>query len=125
MQKKKRMRQELVDRVHAIVGGDGTDDTFVIAELAKAHDDLAFGSARFRAPASILRRESFTRVDEDELVRLAARRVLALSGTEAASMESRPEDTRAAAVTRSYARFSFGSRYDLPRENGAENGGSP
>jgi hypothetical protein len=117
------MRQDLVDRVHAIVGGDGTDDTFVIAELARAYDDLAFGSARFRAPASILRRESFGRVDEDELVRLAARRVLALSGTET-PMETRPEDTRTARTTRSYARFSFGSRYDLPRENGTENGGS-
>lgn len=116
------MRQDLVDRVHAIVGGDGTDDTFVIAELARAYDDLAFGSARFRAPASILRRESFARVDDDELVRLAARRVLALSGTET-PME-RPEDARSARVTRSYAKFSFGSRYDLPRENGTENGGS-
>jgi hypothetical protein len=115
------MRQEMVDKVHALVGDDGADDTFVIAELARAREDL-LGSPRLRPRASILAREAYhAEPDDDAVVRLAARRVVALSGPRMPDAAG-ADFTRVPLATRTYARFSFGSRCDLARENGAENG---
>ena len=116
------MRQELVDRVTARVGSSTTsDDVLVRAEIARAYDDLRYGSSRLRPSASIVPREEHVApVDEEALVQLAARRVLTLSGTEMAGPEARGiQETRIGATTRAYAVFSFASRVELPRENGA------
>ncbi len=115
------MRQELVERVTALIGSHSTsDDVLVRAELARAYDDLRYGSSRLRPAASIIPREDHVApVDEETLVRLAARRVLTLSGTEMAGQEERGiQEARLGAATRSYAGFSFASRVELPRENG-------
>jgi hypothetical protein len=116
------MRQDLVDRVRAIVG-DG-DDSFVIAQLARATEDLSYANARLRPAASILPRASVATPDDERVVQLAARRILAVSGIAEmhaahADAELAPASDRSVAlVTRAYSGFSFGSRYDLPRENG-------
>jgi hypothetical protein len=116
------MRQDLVDRVRALVG-DG-DDSFVIAQLARAQDDLSYGNARLRPAAAILPRASVPSPDDELVVRLAARRILAVSGIadmHAAHAEAElapAADRSVAAVTRGYSGYSFGSRCDLPRENG-------
>jgi hypothetical protein len=113
------MRQELVDKVKALVGDEGGDESFVRAELARAHDDLRYGSARLRPAATILRREEpDAALDEDALVRLAARRVLSLGGTPMPAREE-GDDRRVGVATRSYAAYSFGSRCELARENAA------
>jgi hypothetical protein len=116
------MRQELVDRVTELVGSSATsDDVLVRAEIARAYDDLRYTSSRLRPSASIVPRDEHAApVDEETLVILAARRVLTLSGTKMASPEERGiQETRIGASTRAYARFSFASRVELPRENGA------
>jgi hypothetical protein len=115
------MRQDLVDRVRELAGDRGADDTFVRAELARALDDLRYGSVRLRPAASILRREEpYADVDEGELVQLAARRVASLGGTEMPARDDRADDLRLGTATRAYeATFSFGSRCELPRENAA------
>jgi len=116
------MRQDLVDRVHKIVGHG--DDSFVIAQVARAIDDLSYASARLRPPASILPRGHAPAPDDELVVQLAARRILAVSGiadvhAAHAEAERAPAPARRVAeVTRGYSGFTFGSRYDLPRENG-------
>jgi hypothetical protein len=116
------MRQDLVDEVKLLVQDEGADDSFVRAELARAYDDLRYGSVRLRPAASILLREDPNEgtVDRSELVALAARRVLSLGGTEMPAREAEVTDMRLGTSTRAYeGTFSFGSRCELPRENEA------
>lgn len=115
------MRQDLVDKVKALVGDEGADDMFVRAELARALDDLRYGSVRLRPAASILRRVDpsayIENVDENELVELASRRVLSLGGTQMPAAGEQ-KDMRLGTATRAFEdSFSFGSRCELPREN--------
>ena len=113
------MWQALVGKVRAEIGDEGGDDAFVRAELARAYEDLRYPSSRLRPVASIVSRADFgAEVDETELVRLAAHRVMALGGTPRELTSDRPsEDLRMGVATRAYDGFSFGSRYELPREN--------
>jgi hypothetical protein len=113
------MWQALVGKVRAEIGDEGGDDAFVRAELARAYEDLRYPSSRLRPVASIVSRADFgAEVDETELVRLAAHRVMALGGTPRELTPDRPsEDLRMGVATRAYDGFSFGSRYELPREN--------
>jgi len=118
------MRQDLVDEVKRIVGQQGEDDTFVRAELARAYDDLRYGSVRLRPAASIMPREEMhAEIETDALVRLAARRVASLGGTEMPAREAESNDMRLGTATRAFEdTFSFASRCELPRENeGREN----
>lgn len=117
------MWQDLVDEVKRLVGDQGADDSFVRAELARAYDDLRYASVRLRPAASILLREDpyEATVDRSELVALAARRVASLGGTEMPAREDESTDMRRGTTTRAYEdTFSFGSRCELPRENGAQ-----
>ena len=116
--------QDLVSKVHEkvrdLVGHDGDADD-VRAELARVYDHLRYpATARLRTVASILAREEPTaEVDETALVELAAKRVAAL-GVARIPIEHEPkplEDRRLGVATRAYGGYSFGSRYELAREN--------
>ena len=116
--------QKVREQVREHVGDDVGDDAFVRAELARAYDDLRYGSVRLRPAASIMPREEMhAEIDAGELVRLAARRVASLGGTQMPAREAESNDMRLGTATRAYEdTFSFASRCELPRENeGREN----